>query len=197
MECVSGPLKDKQGNIIGAVEIVRDETEQMRLSKQYATIKREMERQARFENIITQSKPMKSIFGLIEKIAPTNSTVLITGISSKTLKKFMDYPWPGNIRELENVIEYALHLAEDNHTIGEEHLPPRLLNKPAQEWSRSDLVSIEQFTRRSITALQSEHTEEQIAEILGISRKNLWEKRKRWGLQRPISARSTPKAIVS
>jgi PAS domain S-box-containing protein len=368
MECVSGPLKDKQGNIIGAVEIVRDETEQMRLSKEYATIKREMERQASFENIVTQSRTMKSIFGLIDKIAPTNSTVLITGesgtgkeliaraihanskrkdepfvsvnsaaipedlleselfghvmgaftgatsnhpgiirtahegtlfldevgeiplslqvkllrflqdgtcrrvgdtetmkydvrivgatnrdleeavrdgvfredlffrlnvipiylpplrerrediapianhvlhrmcdahsrqvtgISSKTLKKFLDYPWPGNIREMENVIEYALHLAEDNHTIEDKHLPPKLLNKSAQEWPRSDLVSIEEFTKRSIIALQSEHTEEQIAEILGISRKNLWEKRKRWGLNRPISTSGAPKAFES
>ena len=368
MECVSGPLKDKQGNIIGAVEIVRNETEQMRLSKEYTTIKREMERQARFENIITQSKTMKSIFGLIEKIAPTNSTVLITGesgtgkeliaraihansdrkdepfvsvncaaipenlleselfghvkgaftgatrnhpgiictahegtlfldevgeipltlqskllrflqdgtcrrvgdtqtmkydvrivgatnrdleeavrdgvfredlffrlnvipiylpplrerrediapianhvlhkmcdahsrqvtgISSKTLKKFLDYPWPGNIREMENVIEYALHLAEDNHTIEDEHLPPKMLNKSAQEWPRTDLVSIEEFIKRSIIALQSEHTEEQIAEILGISRKNLWEKRKRWGLNRPISISGASKAFES
>jgi two-component system response regulator PilR (NtrC family) len=366
MECVSGPLMDKQGNIIGAVEIVRDETEQMRISKEYATIKREMERQARFENIVTQSKVMKLIFGLIEKVAPTNSTVLITGesgtgkeliaraihsnskrkddafvsvncaaipedlleselfghvmgaftgatrnhpgliytanngtlfldevgeipqalqvkllrflqdgscrrvgdtesqtydvriigatnrdleeavkdgvfredfffrlnvipiylpplrdrrediapianhvlhkmceahsrqvtgISSKTLKKFMDYPWPGNIREMENVIEYALHLAEDNHAIEDEHLPPKMLNNMQEAWAQSDLVSIEEFTRRSIAALQSEHTEEQIAEILGISRKNLWEKRKRWGLQRPISAKRAPKAF--
>jgi transcriptional regulator with PAS, ATPase and Fis domain len=62
-------LHDPQGSQgRKAVEIVRDETEQMRLSKEYATIKREMERQAGFENIITQSKAMKSIFGLIEKI---------------------------------------------------------------------------------------------------------------------------------
>lgn len=364
MECVSGPLKDKNGNIVGAVEIVRDETEQMRLSKEYATIKREIERQVRFENIVTQSKTMKSIFSLVEKIAPTNSTVLIagesgtgkeliaraihtnsdrkdepfisvncaaipehlleselfghvmgaftgairnhpglistaqdgtlfldevgeippalqakllrflqdgvcrrvgdteslkydvriigatnrnleeavdegvfredlffrlnvipiylpplrerrediapianhvlhkmcdahsrqvTGISSGTLKRLMDYPWPGNIREMENVIEYALHLAEDNHTIRDEHLPPKLLSESTWGRPQSDLVSIEEFAKRSIVALQSEHTEEQIAEILGISRKNLWEKRKRWKLQRPISTPRAPK----
>ena len=140
-----------------------------------------------------------------EDIAPIANHVLhkmcdahsrqVTGISSKTLKKFLDYPWPGNIREMENVIEYALHLAEDNHTIEDEHLPPKMLNQSAQEWPRSDLVSIEEFTRRSIIALQSEHTEEQIAEILGISRKNLWEKRKRWGLGRPISKRGASKAF--
>jgi two-component system NtrC family response regulator len=81
MECASGPLKDKEGNIIGAVEIVRDVTEQMHLTKEYSTLKREMTRQARFEKIITQSKMMKQIFGLIEKVAPTDSTVLISGES--------------------------------------------------------------------------------------------------------------------
>ena len=120
----------------------------------------------------------------------------VTGISSKTLKKLMDYSWPGNIREMENVIEYALHLAEDDHTINDDHLLPKLLNRQ-EEWSQSDNVSIEEFTKRSIAALQGEHTEERIAEILGISRKNLWEKRKRWGIQRPIAAKVSHKAPAS
>ena len=47
--------------------------------------------------------------------------------------------------------------------------------------------SIEEFIKQSILALQNDHKEEEIAEILGISRKNLWEKRKRWGLDRPIN----------
>ena len=81
MECASGALKDDKGRIIGAVEIVRDVTEQMRMSEECTTLKREVERQARFENIITQSKKMKSIFNLIEKTAPTNSSVLIAGES--------------------------------------------------------------------------------------------------------------------
>ncbi|MDP6736502.1 MAG: hypothetical protein QF732_08390, partial [Nitrospinaceae bacterium] len=119
----------------------------------------------------------------------------ITGISSETLKKLMDHSWPGNIRELENAIEYSLHLAEDNQTIKEEHLPPSLQHETAFRFENSDFVSIEEFTKRSIAALQNEHTEEQIAKTLGISRKNLWEKRKRWSLNRPISTDNTPDTL--
>jgi two-component system response regulator PilR (NtrC family) len=45
-------------------------------------------------------------------------------------------------------------------------------------------ISIDEYSKRTIVALQNDHTEEQIAKILGISRKNLWEKRKRWGIPR-------------
>ncbi|MCP5046489.1 MAG: hypothetical protein GY940_04905, partial [bacterium] len=47
-------------------------------------------------------------------------------------------------------------------------------------------MSIEEYTRQAISSLQQDHTEEQIASFLGISRKNLWEKRKRWDISRPI-----------
>ncbi len=81
MECASGLLTDKSGNIIGAVEIVRDVTDQMRLSEENTILKRKMEQQAQFEKIVTQSKKMKAIFHVIERIAPTTSTVLISGES--------------------------------------------------------------------------------------------------------------------
>jgi len=40
-----------------------------------------MERQAQFHNIVTQSKRMKAVFRLIERVAATLSSVLITGES--------------------------------------------------------------------------------------------------------------------
>ena len=51
----------------------------------------------------------------------------VTGISSEVLKAFMAYPWPGNVREMENVIEYALHLTDEGKPIHPEQLPPNLL----------------------------------------------------------------------
>ncbi len=63
------------------MEVVRDVTEQVRITKKCFTLRREMERQVNFENIITQSKQMKAIFKLIERVASTNSSVLITGES--------------------------------------------------------------------------------------------------------------------
>jgi len=108
----------------------------------------------------------------------------VTGISSQVLKAFMAYPWPGNVREMENVIEYALHLTDEGKPIRPEQLPPNLLGNKDTSWSPKDFVSIEEYTKQSILILQRDHSEEQIADILGISRKNLWEKRKRWGLPR-------------
>ena len=81
MEVFSGPFKDKDGTIIGAVEVVRNVTDQIRLSEECVTLRREMERQAQFSNIVTQSKRMKAIFRLVERVASTMSSVLITGES--------------------------------------------------------------------------------------------------------------------
>jgi transcriptional regulator with PAS, ATPase and Fis domain len=49
----------------------------------------------------------------------------VTGIDQEVLKIFMRYPWPGNIRELENVIERAFNVIEGD-TIQLAHLPARL-----------------------------------------------------------------------
>lgn len=49
----------------------------------------------------------------------------IDGISHEVLNKFMDYPWPGNIRELEHVIEHAFIRCHGN-IITLEHLPAEM-----------------------------------------------------------------------
>lgn len=356
MEVFSGPFKDVGGKIIGAVEVVRNVTDQIRLSEECVTLRREMERQAQFAGIVTQSRKMKAIFRLIERVAATMSTVLITGesgtgkeliaraivlnserrekpfitvncgaipetlleselfghvrgsftgavkdhrgliemahggtlfldevgeipppvqvkllrflqegevrrvgdtkvqkfdvriisatnrnleeairagvfredlffrlnvipislpplrerredipplathllqrlcdvhsrnvtgISSRALKLFMNYAWPGNVREMENVIEYAVHLTDEGQPIRPEQLPPKLLADTETAWCPGDFLSLEEYARQSILVLQKDHSEEHIARILGISRKNLWEKRKRWNLPRP------------
>jgi two-component system response regulator HydG len=46
----------------------------------------------------------------------------IDGVSNEVLNKFMDYPWPGNIRELEHVIEHAFILCH-GRVVTVEHLP--------------------------------------------------------------------------
>ncbi|MEE9911875.1 MAG: sigma 54-interacting transcriptional regulator [Deltaproteobacteria bacterium] len=46
----------------------------------------------------------------------------IEGISREVLDMFMQYPWPGNIRELEHAIEHAFILCR-GHVLTQEHLP--------------------------------------------------------------------------
>jgi DNA-binding NtrC family response regulator len=55
--------------------------ERQRLLKENRSLKSEVSSKYRFENIIGSSPPMQSVYGLIAKCAPTNTTVLITGES--------------------------------------------------------------------------------------------------------------------
>jgi DNA-binding NtrC family response regulator len=51
------------------------------LSRQVRQLRREVGQRYGFENIIGKSKPMRALFDLVERIAGTNSTILITGES--------------------------------------------------------------------------------------------------------------------
>lgn len=51
----------------------------------------------------------------------------VKGISKETETAFMGYPWPGNIRELRNVIERAMILENEDYILPE-HLPVELLS---------------------------------------------------------------------
>jgi two-component system response regulator HydG len=360
VEYSSSPLADGEGNIVGAVEAVRDVTEHVRLTNEYGALRREMVRRAQFENIITQSKKMKIIFRMIERVAATTSSVVIygesgtgkelvaraifansdrngkpfvslncgaipenlleselfghvrgaftgavrdhvglietadqgtlfldeiselpaslqvkllrflqegearrvgdtrlrkfnvriitatnrnleqavhdgafredlyfrlnvipislpslrerpedvpllanhflqrlcdehgreiTGISSQALKVLLEYPWPGNVRELENAIEYAIHLTDDGRPIEPAQLPSKITGTKDKAEDLLLPLSLEGYTKHMILSLQAEHTEEEIAGILGISRKNLWERRRRLGIPRPNASR--------
>jgi DNA-binding NtrC family response regulator len=85
-----------------------------------------------------------------------------------------EHPWPGNLRQLRNTLERAL-LAADDSVVDPERPPAG-----AQPAARS-LVDMEIETIRAALAQARGH-QGKAAAILGISRKNLWEKRKRYGI---------------
>jgi len=58
----------------------------------------------------------------------------ITGFSNRVLEVFENYNWPGNIRELENVVERAITLAQ-NDEITFEELPKELKGKETDQFS--------------------------------------------------------------
>jgi DNA-binding NtrC family response regulator len=105
-------------------------------------------------------------------------------IDDTALRHLMDYYWPGNVRELQNIIERAV-LITDSNTIFPEHLPEgmRGTSSFALE-SLESAFSIEEYTKEFILKYQNTHSEQKLSEMLGITRKSLWEKRKRWGLSK-------------
>ena len=98
----------------------------------------------------------------------------VVEIASSTLDWMGRYRWPGNIRELRNLIERALVL----HGDGELVIPP------PERSGEAPPRSLEQVEREAIQrALEyCRGRKGRAAELLGISRKSLWEKRKRLGL---------------
>jgi DNA-binding NtrC family response regulator len=105
-------------------------------------------------------------------------------IDDAALRLLMDYRWPGNVRELQNIIERAI-LITDGNTIFPEQLPEGLkaMNTFVSEVLDKTL-SIEDYTKEFILRYQLNHSEQKLADMLGITRKALWEKRKRWGITR-------------
>jgi DNA-binding NtrC family response regulator len=99
-------------------------------------------------------------------------------------KILVSYHWPGNVRELQNIIERAVLIAE-GHTLQPDHLPEGI--KIAHSFVTESLdrtLSIEDYTKEFISVYQNRFNEQQLADMLGITRKSLWEKRKRWGMSR-------------
>ncbi|HEX3553047.1 MAG TPA: sigma 54-interacting transcriptional regulator [Thermoanaerobaculia bacterium] len=86
----------------------------------------------------------------------------------------IDYAWPGNLRQLRNALERGLILAEGPID------PPPPEGGPDEARPRP-LLEVEKEQIRNALAYTRGH-QGRAAELLGISRKALWEKRKRYGI---------------
>jgi transcriptional regulator with PAS, ATPase and Fis domain len=100
-------------------------------------------------------------------------------IADETVTILEEYAWPGNVRELKNVIDRAV-LVEESDSVTPAALPP---------FDASDLVATAARRRWTLDELESRYIAEVLrqtkgnmtkaAAILGISRKSLWERRRR------------------
>jgi len=90
------------------------------------------------------------------------------------------YSWPGNVRELENVIERAVIL-KCNGSIGAEDLALNNVETDHQLplYELENRLSLDEYFVSFVKKYQSRYNETELARMLGISRKNLWERRQR------------------
>jgi two-component system, NtrC family, response regulator AtoC len=97
-------------------------------------------------------------------------------------KLLESHAWPGNVRELKNAIEHALIFAKGPVLCAEDF--PQILQSAGSAHVASGLRSLEDLEREAVKATldQTHYKIARAAEILGISRKTLLEKRKRYGL---------------
>ena len=117
--------------------------------------------------------------------------MLLTKLAQSTHRKHMDfteeayarlraYAWPGNVRELENVIERAVILARSD-TLDAEDLALASDSASARLplYELENRLSLDEYFVSFVKKYQPQYNETELARMLGISRKNLWEKRQR------------------
>jgi two-component system response regulator AtoC len=112
-------------------------------------------------------------------------------VSTEALRSLWTYPWPGNIRELQHVLEGAMVLSDG--VILPEHLPPAVQRgaKAAGAGDAAPVVTgsldeaLEEWERRAILdALQKAHgVQARAAKILGITERSLWYRVKKLKIQ--------------
>jgi DNA-binding NtrC family response regulator len=106
-------------------------------------------------------------------------------IAPDAARALSDYAWPGNVRELRHVVDRAYDAAGGGD-IRLQHLPHEILEAPAAGSDRAlaGRPTLDEVERRYIAATlqHARGNQTEAARLLGISRKALWEKRKRYGL---------------
>ncbi len=113
-------------------------------------------------------------------------------MTGRALAALSQFPFPGNVRELEHAVRYALAIAEGD-VIDLAHLPPeiagagvgvrdgdapRTLSEAMRDFER-------EYLKRTLARTSGKRTH--AAQLLGISRKNLWEKLRAYGLSSELN----------
>jgi transcriptional regulator with GAF, ATPase, and Fis domain len=116
------------------------------------------------------------------------------------------YPWPGNVREMENIIEQAFIWSKGSDTITSEHLPTILKNDTRSSSLRDDTLAgrlslekaVMEFEREIIldALKRTNYVQTHAANLLGISRRMLKYRMDTLGIGRADQEVSTEPQVV-
>ena len=100
-------------------------------------------------------------------------------ISTDVYQHFLEYSWPGNIRELKNTIEYCMNMIEENEkTIDLKHLPPKFLGNKEKDEKIKTLKELEKEAISNLLKIYGNSSEAKkiIAKSLGVGIATLYRK---------------------
>ena len=117
-------------------------------------------------------KPLSAYF--LQKHLP-RSRKKITGFSDEALEILMHYSFPGNVRELENIIERAIIL-EKGQLLSKESLPQGIQTLDIDTFDPNQIKTVDEvirdYSEKVVKMTAGNRTK--AAELLGISRTSLW-----------------------
>ena len=110
------------------------------------------------------------VWAFVSQCRKTMGKLFVQDVSSDALQRLTRYQWPGNIRELKSVIEYAVLQCEGD-TIQARPFPPELLESSATALSVPEPVPTVKDRERVLDALkEAKGNRSRAAHLLGISR---------------------------
>ncbi|MBB4089150.1 sigma-54-dependent transcriptional regulator [Salinibacter ruber] len=120
----------------------------------------------------------------------------VSGFTNAAREKLLNHTWPGNVRELRNVIERAMIFVEGDQIETEDLTlaPPSRLDEREQPVGNNGfqfalgqtLKDVEKAYIRRTLETRADDSYADIADDLGISKKTLWDKRKRYDLDEVV-----------
>ncbi|MGH2569346.1 MAG: sigma 54-interacting transcriptional regulator [Bacteroidota bacterium] len=119
------------------------------------------------------------------KMSNQRNRTNVKGISPEALKSCLKYSWPGNIRELQNAVEYTVIMAQDG-MIQPADLPLQIVGVPSplrEEIAAQEDFSVHDVEKRMIErAIREAASKKEAARLLGITVKTLYDKLNKFSL---------------
>lgn len=120
---------------------------------------------------------------LLRRLCTTHNRKM-PGVSAQAMDVLLRYHYPGNVRELENLLEYALVTCQDNRILAENlqgYIQPRMQKRRVD----STAVDAQALRERKIILDMLERHQwrrKRTAEALAMDRTTLWRKMKKYGI---------------
>ncbi len=99
-------------------------------------------------------------------------------LSPDAIARLCAFPWPGNVRQLENALRQAAALTDAAILAAEDFAD--VLRSPAAD--EPPLMEVDEFIRQNLVRYEEKLGLTRLAKLLGLSRKTLWEKKRKLGL---------------